>query len=85
MAQAEAAKLVGVSQPVWSRWEDGGLVEAKHYPAVARFLGLSVGDVAAMAHADEDLMLSDRVAALEESIHRIEAKLDQLLAEPGDG
>lgn len=47
LSQTDAGERVGVSQSKWSHWEDGSKpVPTKDYPAVAKFLGVSVAEIA---------------------------------------
>lgn len=74
--QKEAADEVGVSQPRWSRWEDGKAMPdpVDDFPAVAKFLGITREEVFELAFR-LGLANEDRLARIEASVAEIRTLL----------
>lgn len=51
--QKEAALMCGVSQPAYHRWEHGRLPDEKYLTDIARFLGVTRGEVVLLRSGED--------------------------------
>lgn len=87
----EAAAQIGVSQPSFSKWENGNAKpDSRYFAALAKFLDASEAEVVQWIYAtEEEGALAERVSQLETQMARVLSRLEQLAdrwpdAPPGD-
>lgn len=69
--QAEVARLFGITQPSYHRWEAGtNNPDARHFADIAKYLQVDVGQVWTLVHSpvEQTETLADQVGALEAAI-----------------
>jgi transcriptional regulator with XRE-family HTH domain len=81
--QEETAERFGVSQPNYSRWENGEYrVSQGHFAKVAEFLGLTVAEVWTMANSEEPPtsleMVRQEIDALKRDISDLRGQIGTL-------